>query len=137
MFVNLLPSMELQAVRAERERLSQEAAGLIWLRRLVLARRDLEVARLTGAGPWLSAASGLPPAVRHALDDVLSCRCPDLLVQLSQSVRTLTEAVDGTRRDLDSATDELVDRYRREPRLCLTAGPVPIAHGRRPTAVGR
>ena len=120
-----LVCMDLQALRDERQRLSQECARLSWLRRLVRARRDLEVARLTGAGAGLWGADDVSPTVRRSLDDVV--RCPELLGQLSQSVRTLTLAVDSAQSDLDGATAELVRRYRLQPGLCLPAAAVPAA----------
>ena len=121
-----LVSIDLQALRSERQRLLQECARLTWLRRLVRARRDLEVARLTGAGTGLWGADDVSPIVLRSLDDVV--RCPELLGQLSQSVRTLTVAVDSAQRDLDCATAELVRRYRSQPGLCLspTASPEPL-----------
>ncbi len=121
---DLVP-MDLQALRVERQRLAQECARLSWLRRLVRARRDLEVARLTGAGAGLWGADDVSPVVRRSLDDVV--RCPELLDQLSQSVRTLTLAVDSAQRDLDDATAELVRRYRLQPGLCLAPAASPAA----------
>ena len=118
-----LVCMDLQALRVQRQRLSQECARLSWLRRLVRARRDLEVARLTGAGAGLWGADDVSPTVRRSLDDVV--RCPELLGQLSQSVRTLTLAVDSAQSDLDGATAELVRRYRLQPGLCLALTPAP------------
>lgn len=118
-----LVCMDLQALRVQRQRLSQECARLSWLRRLVRARRDLEVARLTGAGAGLWGADDVSPTVRRSLDDVV--RCPELLGQLSQSVRTLTLAVDSAQSDLDGATAELVRRYRLQPGLCLAPTPSP------------
>lgn len=115
-----MTSIDLDLLRDERQRLAQEVDRLTWLRRLVTARRDLEVARLTGAGAGLWGADGISPAVRRSLDDEVTPRCPELLTQLSQSVRTLTVAVDGARRDLDATTDELVRRYTARPQLCLT-----------------
>ena len=117
--------MDLQALRDERQRLTQECARLSWLRRLVRARRDLEVARLTGAGRGLWGADDVSPMVRRSLDEVV--RCPELLGQLSQSVRTLTVAVDSAQHDLDRATAELVRRYRRQPGLCLPPAATPAA----------
>lgn len=126
MVVKHLADIDLEALRAERHRLSDECARLVWLRRLVTARRDLEVARLTGAGAGLWGADGIPPAVRLALADEAGRRCPELLSALSDSVRTLAGAVDSAQRDLDVATDELVRRYHERPHLCLTAASRPL-----------
>jgi len=121
--VKHLGDIEFEALRAERQRLAQECERLVWLRRLVMARRDLEVARLIGAGLW--GCDGVSPAVRQALDDVAR-PCPELFGELAQSVRTLTCAVDSAQRDLDAATGELVRRYQLRPDLCLTAAARPL-----------
>lgn len=115
-----LEALDLPALRAERERLTGEAARLVWLRRLVLARRDLEVAQLTGAGTGLWEVDGLPSSVRDSLGDIRPCGCPELLSELAQSLRTLSRAAQGAQRDLDTATAELVRRYRDQPDLCLS-----------------
>ena len=116
--VSHFETIDLRCLRAERQRLSQESARLVWLRRLVLARRDLEAARLMGAGAGLWGADGVEPLVRDALG---GGACPDLLRHLSQSVKVLTIAADSAQRDLDAATAELVRRYREAPGLCLAA----------------
>ena len=118
MIVKHLGVIDLPTLRAERQRLSQESARMVWLRRLIVARRDLEVARLmgAGAGPW--GAAGVEPMLRDALGDR---PCPGLLHELSQSLKAVTIAADGARRDLEAATNELVGRYRAEPGLCLRA----------------
>lgn len=124
MSVKPLRSIQIEDLRSERQRLSQECARLVWLRRLVLARRDLEVARLTGgAGLWGS--DGLPSAVRQLLTDDAARTGPELLNQLSQSARTLTIATESAQCDLDAATSELVRRYHQQPGLCLTTAPSP------------
>lgn len=120
MVVTHLEALDLPALRAERARLSAETARLVWLRRLVLARRDLEVAQLTGAGAGLWEVEGLPAAVRESLGETSPRGCPELLTALAESVRTLTRASQGAQRDLDAATDELVRRYRNQPDLCLS-----------------
>lgn len=124
-----LETVDLPGLRVERARLSQESARLVWLRRLVLARRDLEVARLMGAGSGLCETQQLEPLVHDSLD---GGACPDLLGHLADSVKVLTFATDAAKRDLDAATDELVRRYRKEPGLCLQANVVVAladAHG--------
>ena len=114
-----LEAIDLASLRAERERLSQESARLVWLRRLVMARRDLEVARLMGAGTGLWGTDGVDPVVLDALGG--GGACPELLRRLSHSVKVLTVAANGARCDLHAATDELVRRYREAPGLCLSA----------------
>lgn len=125
-----LSEIELGSLRAERHRLSNERARLLWLRRLLLARRDLEVARLTGATTGLWGTDSVPPIVRAALVDGvtgdLALPTPDLLASLAQSLRTLDIAMGGAQRDLDAATLELVRRYRRCPELCLTSTSYPL-----------
>lgn len=117
--VTHLETLDLPALRAERARLAGEAARLVWLRRLVLARRDLEVAQLTGAGAGLWEVDGLAASVRDALGHVPTRGCPELLTDLAQAVRTLTRAAHGAQGDLDAATEELVRRYHDQPDLCL------------------
>lgn len=126
MVVTYLGDIEFEALRAERQRLAQECARLVWLRRLVMARRDLEVARLIGAGTGLWGADGVSPAVLQALDDDVARTCPELFGQLAQSVRTLSCAVDSAQRDLDAVTGELVRRYQLRPDLHLTAADRPL-----------
>lgn len=121
-----LEALDLPALRAERQRLAGEAARLVWLRRLVLARRDLEVAQLTGAAGGLWEVEGLPASVRDALGNVPPRGCPELLTELAQSVRTLSRAAQGAQRDLDTATQELVRRFRDQPDLCLSGSPTPV-----------
>lgn len=112
--------LSLPQLRAERRRLTAEVERLLWLRRLVLARRDLEVARLAGVGAGLWGADDLPPLVREALQHHAGLG-PDLLPQLAASARSLKVAADVTRHDLRCATDELVRRYQCQPQLCLHA----------------
>ena len=124
-----LETVDLPGLRVERARLSQESARLTWLRRLVLARRDLEVARLMGDGSGLWGSDGIEPLVRDSLD---GGACSELLGHLAHSVKVLTLATDGAQRDLDATTDELVRRYRKEPGLCLQANAIVAladAHG--------
>nr|WP_284288472.1 hypothetical protein [Angustibacter aerolatus] len=59
------------SLRERRHRLSQEVTRLSWLRRLVVARSDLEVARLTGVR---AEVHEVPASVRAALEAV-----PDVL----------------------------------------------------------
>lgn len=126
MTVRHLEVIELGALRAERQRMARECDRLVWLRRLVVARLDLEVARLTGAdeGLW-GETDTLSATVRASLGDAGAGATPQLLRELSESVRALTLAVGGARRDRDRATDELVRRYRRQPELCLLAVDAP------------
>lgn len=124
--MNHLDTIGLDELRAERRRLSAECARLLWSRRLITARRDLEVARLTGAATGLWEPGD---AEQHLLDHRVCHPGTDLLSQLSQSVRTLTIAAQSAQRDLDSATSELVRRYQQQPQLCLPGGTLTDAAG--------
>lgn len=112
--VKHLQSLRLDELKAERRRLSAECTQLAWARRLTTARRDLEVARLTGdaAALWGVEAHSQCP-------NDPTCARPELLGQLLQSVRTLTIAADSAQHDLEATTAELVRRYRFQPRACL------------------
>jgi hypothetical protein len=123
--VKTLSKLGLDDLRAERHRLSEEVARLAWLRRLVAARCDLEVARLVGVAP---VAGELPDAVREALVRHTPALSLDVLQQLAACVRSLGGAVDDTQRRLDEATRELVARYSQHPAGCL---PVPPVTGQR------
>ena len=81
---------------------------------------------LTGAGAELWEVEGLPASVRDALADVQPRGCPELLTQLAQSVRTLSHAAHGAQRDLDTATNALVRRYRDQPDLCMSRWSRPV-----------
>jgi len=115
---DLTTDLSLSQLRAERRRLTQESERLLWLRRLVIARRDLEVARLAGVGAGLWGSDDLPPLVQDALQNHVRLG-PDMLRQLAASARSLRLAADGTQHDLRCATDELVRRYQSQPQLCL------------------
>jgi hypothetical protein len=122
----MLSELDLAALRAQRRRLTDEHARLTWLRRLVRARGDLEVARLAGVtAPVDDETSLLTPVVRAALalEDDRAGQLPGsaLLTELAVSERTLSRAVDDTQLHLDEATAELLRRYRDDPRTCLTA----------------
>ncbi len=117
--VTSIASLDLLPLRAERQRLLGEVERLTWLRRLVLARRDVEVARLGGFGPGLWSGGVLPDVVRAALEHDPGLGA-ELLSALCASQRALGAASADTQRHLDSATGELVRRYRAEPSLCLT-----------------
>jgi hypothetical protein len=105
----------LDDLRSERRRLVEKVSSLAWLRRLVVARSDLEVARLTGLAP---AVTHLDPLVRDALS-LGSCSGPELLQALSQSSRSLNEESDRARSDLDAVTDALVSALAVDPARCL------------------
>lgn len=107
--------LPLSDLRAERRRLSEQVARLSWLRRLVSARSDLEVARLTGVP---SNDDDLDPLVRAAL--VLDGpRGAELLHVLSSSSLHLDERSARTQSELDALTGELVARLARDPGSCL------------------
>ena len=127
--MNTLNEVGLDELRAERHRLSEEAARLAWLRRLVVARCDLEVARLVGVAPR---PDELPDDVRQALAGHTATLRPETLLRLAASVRVLAASAAATQQHLDDATRELVERYTEEPTRCLVPGAVP---GSRPTPV--
>ena len=114
--MNTLNEVGLDELRAERHRLSEEAARLAWLRRLVVARCDLEVARLVGVVPR---PGELPDDVRQALTGHPEALCADALLRLAASARVLAATADATQERLDDATRELVARYTEEPTRCL------------------
>jgi hypothetical protein len=113
----------LDDLRSERHRLSEEVARLAWLRRLVVARCDLEVARLVGvvAGP-----GELPEDVRTALAGHATTLAPETLLQLAASARTLAASVAVGQQRLDDATRELVERYTEDPARCLAGAGAPV-----------
>jgi hypothetical protein len=120
----MLSELDLATLRAQRRRLSDEHARLTWLRRLVKARGDLEVARLTGVtAPASAEAKLLTPTVRAALalDDEATGEQPSsvLLTELARTERSLTRAAVDTQVHLDQATAELLRRYRDDPTTCL------------------
>jgi hypothetical protein len=121
----MLSELDLATLRAQRRHLTGEHARLTWLRRLVKARGDLEVARLTGVtGPGAGPTTLLTPAVRAALNLVDDGRqdvpSSTLLTELAHTERSLSHAVDDARLHLDQATAELMRRYRDDPTTCLT-----------------
>jgi hypothetical protein len=118
--VNTLNELGLDDLRAERHRLSEEVAHLAWLRRLVAARCDLEVARLVGMAPR---PGELPDDVRDALTLRSAPVSPETLQRLADSVRALGRSADQTQHRLDQTTRELVERYSEDPARCLPAGP--------------
>lgn len=120
-----LSELALDDLRAERHRLAEEVARLSWLRRLVVARTDLEVARLTGvvAGP-----QEVPCRVRDALALEAAAVGPELLGDLAASARSLGASASGRQQQLDAATRELVERYTQDPARCLAVpGPTRAA----------
>jgi hypothetical protein len=116
--VNTLNELGLDDLRAERHRLSEEVARLAWLRRLVAARCDLEVARLVGMAPL---PGELPDDVRDALTLRSSSLTPETLQRLADAVRALGRSTDDTQQRLDEATRKLVERYTEDPAGCLPA----------------
>jgi hypothetical protein len=125
----MLSELDLTALRARRRDLTAEHARLTWLRRLVKARGDLEVARLTGVtGASAGETILLPPAVRAALDlaggGVNDEPSSALLTELADTERSLADAVDDMRVHLDQATTELMRRYRDDPSTCLGHEPL-------------
>jgi hypothetical protein len=117
----MLSELDLTSLRAQRRRLGDEHARLTWLRRLVKARGDLEVARLTGVtAPTTDDTNLLTPAVRAALALEDDGHGGTLLRELAHTERSLRRAVDDTQAHLDEATAELMRRYRADPSTCLT-----------------
>ncbi|WP_460444962.1 hypothetical protein [Angustibacter aerolatus] len=112
---------DLDELRERRHRLSQEVTRLSWLRRLVVARSDLEVARLTGVR---AEVHEVPASVRAALEAVPDVLGPELLADLAGSARILQSRAREVQAELDAATRELVARYTVDPARCL---PVPPA----------
>ena len=121
----MLSELDIATLRAQRRRLSDEHARLTWLRRLVKARGDLEVARLAGVmTPAAGEPTLLPPAVRAALaleDDRPDTLGSALLTQLAHTERSLSQAADDAQLHLDEATAELMRRYRDDPTRCLVS----------------
>lgn len=118
-----IADLDLLPLRTERQRLLGEVERLGWLRRLVVARRDVEVSRLAGFGAHLWPDDALPdvsgrPSSRTT---VMAPGCSPRCGPASEPWRPRPTT---TRRDLDRATGELVRRYREQPRLCLGAAGV-------------
>lgn len=91
---------------------------LSWLRRLVQARSDLEVARLTGLDD-LTIASHLHPDVRAALA-LAPVSGAELLSALASTSRELTAASREVQTELADVTGALLDRLTEDPSACLT-----------------
>ena len=106
-----------EGLRVERRRLMAEVQRLSWLRRLVQARSDLEVARLTGLDD-LTTASSLEPAV-HAALALGPVQGPELLSTLASTVRRLDAERQEARAELDDVTDRLIDELAVDPAACL------------------
>jgi hypothetical protein len=104
-------------LRAERRRLTAEVQRLSWLRRLVQARSDLEVARLTGL-EHLMGDSHLHREVQESLA-LAPVSGPDLLVALSSTVNELETARRAVRAELDDVTDQLLEVLTADPTACL------------------
>jgi hypothetical protein len=113
--VNQSTILSLSDLRTERRRLSETVARLAWLRRLVAARSDLEVARLAGVA---ADVPDLDPIVHDALCFQAPAG-PELLQALSRTNRSLESVAHRTQADLDALTDELVSRLAADPSSCL------------------
>jgi hypothetical protein len=114
--VNTLRQLALDDLRSERHRLSEEVARLAWLRRLVTARCDLEVARLVGVVPRPEEA---PDDVRDALALRTVPLTADTLQEVFTCARRLSAAAATTQQRLDETTRELLERYTEDPARCL------------------
>lgn len=125
--MNTLNEVGLDGLRAERHRLSEELARLAWLRRLVVARCDLEVARLVGVVPR---PDELPDDVRAALAGHTAALPSETLLGLAACARALAATSAVIQRQLDDATRELVEHYTEDPARCLgvaaTPAPAPL-----------
>jgi hypothetical protein len=116
--VNTLRELGLDDLRSERHRLSEDVARLAWLRRLVTARCDLEVARLVGMAPR---PDEVPDDVRDALALRSAELTPGTLQEVFACARRLAAAAAVTQQRLDEATRELLERYTEDPARCLRA----------------
>jgi hypothetical protein len=116
--MNTLRELGLDDLRSERHRLSEEVARLAWLRRLVTARCDLEVARLIGVAPR-------PEEVPDDVRDALALRSAPLdqgtLEEVFACARRLAATAAATQQRLDETTHELLERYTEDPARCLRA----------------
>lgn len=106
-----------EQLRGQRRRLVVEVQRLSWLRRLVQARADLEVARLTGLDD-LAGADELDPLV-HAALALAEVRGPELLQSLADTVRGLDAAGREARAELEQVTERLLDQLAEDPARCL------------------
>jgi hypothetical protein len=104
-------------LRARRRRLTAEIERLSWLRRLVQARSDLEVARLTGLDD-LTGPTHLHPDVQEALA-LAPVSGTDLLAALSATAHELTAARREVQTELADVTDRLLDVLTADPTACL------------------
>jgi hypothetical protein len=118
--VETINDLSMTELRAQRHRVNERVARLAWLRRVVAARSDLEVARLADLRPE---PGDLGIGVNEAL--VLQSLAlstpggPELLRALQLASRSLGNAVDDAHVELDALTHELVDRYAADPAHCL------------------
>ena len=115
--MNVPSDQSLDDLRSERRRLVERVANLSWLRRLVVARSDLEVARLTGLADGVDE---LDPVVRDALE-LGAPTGPELLHVLSRTSRDLHEEADQAKSQLDAVTDALVSQLAVDPSRCLAS----------------
>ncbi|MGN6300464.1 MAG: hypothetical protein ACTHN8_05150 [Angustibacter sp.] len=112
-----LDATPCERLRTERRRLLGEVQRLSWLRRLVQARSDLEVARLTGLDD-LTGTGGLDPLVQSALA-MGEVRGPELLQSLADTARGLDAAGTQARAELAQVTEQLLDQLAEDPARCL------------------
>ena len=116
--------LSLAQLRAERHELAERVARLSWLRRLVVARTDLEVARLSGV-PDACLGPG-SPTLDHEVGSVLALQPADeadLLTVLTRTTRTLDEHSRRAHEALDDLTEELVLRLAVDPTRILAGTP--------------
>jgi hypothetical protein len=114
--VNATTDVPVVELRAVRRRAAERSARLVWLRRLVSARCDLEVARLAGVP---AEADELDPVVRLALA-LEGPRGPEVLEVLAAYRRRLDDEAALAQAELDATTEELVTRLALDPSSCLS-----------------
>lgn len=145
-----LSELTLSALRRYRRRLSEEEDKISYWRRLVHARLDVLDAEASGHGPRtmaqlvrvlgdtgagrgrqalvrVKAAEPLPelPALEHACIDEVDREDPAAVQEAIVGLRAAEERLTSYRRALhgriEASTDELIRRYRQEPKRALEA----------------
>lgn len=142
--------MTLGRLRAYRDSLLIEEVRVSYWRRIVQARRDLlragtpagdheAIAAVLSAdrgrnprrmmlvlhpGAGLPILPGLPELWASPVDVDDDEAAAELFVRLGEAESVLSSYRDALHRRLNRATDDLVARYRDEPRLCLVALPL-------------
>jgi hypothetical protein len=128
-----LSTLSLEELRLYRRQLLSEAERALRWRRLVQARLDLVVAGAAPADDLTRPSTRLPePPDVHALRALVApatCQVDPaddavgLLRRLAAAQRALAGYGTSVQTAASEATRELVDRYARDPRGCLSAVP--------------